>query len=195
MSEIVYQIDRKISRKNTYITIKNDATILIKTNFFVTKKSIDLFVEKKMDWILKHQNNILKRKQTLENGVYILGVLHKNCTYTKEELENIYEQKAKEFILNFIDIHSKRMQLFPNKISFRKNKTRWGSCSAKNNLSFNIYLAKTPVEFIEYVTIHELAHIRHKNHSKEFWRFVESFLPDYKRRKAIVKNGYHYRAN
>jgi predicted metal-dependent hydrolase len=78
------------------------------------------------------------------------------------------------------------MQLFYTHVGFRKTKSRWGSCSHKNSLSFSTNLAKTDPHFIEYVVVHELAHIKHKNHSKEFWNEVEKFLPDYKIRKKLI---------
>jgi len=78
------------------------------------------------------------------------------------------------------------MNLFPSKVSFRFNKTRWGSCSYKNSIVFNYYLSKLPIELIEYVVVHELAHIEHKNHSKKFWDLVEKYLSDVKiRRKKL----------
>ena len=61
-------------------------------------------------------------------------------------------------------------------------KSKWGSCSVKNSLIFNYYLAKLPEDIIEYVVVHELAHIKHKNHQKEFWDLVSKFIPDYKER-------------
>jgi predicted metal-dependent hydrolase len=74
------------------------------------------------------------------------------------------------------------MNLHPSRVSFRFNKTRWGSCSYKNSIVFNYYLAKLPEDVIEYVVVHELAHIKHKNHQKNFWALVGEFLPDFKNR-------------
>ena len=72
------------------------------------------------------------------------------------------------------------MQLYPNKISYRKNKRTWGSCNYKNELNFNILLMRYPIYIMEYIVIHELAHIKYKNHSKDFWILVEKFCPNYK---------------
>ncbi len=190
MSSIVYEIERKISRKHTYITIRKDSQVVVKTNFTTTKNTIDSFIEKKRNWILKHKNKILQAQKAAREGVWILGKFHTNHTYTKDELDLLYEKEATRIIPPMVDIYSQKMQLFANKIGFRKNRTRWGSCSGKNNLSFNIYLAKTPVEFIEYVVVHELAHIKYKNHSKEFWQLVRKYLPDYRLRQNIVKDNY-----
>jgi len=90
--------------------------------------------------------------------------------------------------LEYVKKYSSKMNLYPSKVSFRFNKTRWGSCSAKNNLTFNYYLAKLPYELIEYVVVHELAHIKHKNHSREFWAEVEKYLPDVKKRRKLLRN-------
>ena len=79
------------------------------------------------------------------------------------------------------------MQLFPTKITFRKAKTRWGSCSSKNSISLNIALAALPRSLSDYIIIHELAHIKHKNHSKAFWALVQKYYPNYKDAKEELK--------
>lgn len=63
-----------------------------------------------------------------------------------------------------------------NKLSFRNNKTRWGSCSGNNNISLNIQLIRLPDHLIDYVILHELAHIIHKNHSSSFWDYLSILL-------------------
>jgi len=75
---------------------------------------------------------------------------------------------------------SKEMRLTPNYVGYRKAKTRWGSCSSSDRISFNYHLMKLPMSLIEYVVVHELAHIEHKNHSADFWGLVRKYLPDYK---------------
>ena len=103
-----------------------------------------------------------------------------------EELFNrFYKNRAIEFITPMVEIWSKKMSLKPSNIGFRKAKRQWGSCSSQNSLSFNYYLMKLPQSLVEYVVVHELAHIKEKNHSKNFWALVEKFLPNY---KALVKD-------
>ena len=177
MPQIDYKIDRKVSRKNTYLTVSHDTSVLVKTNFYVTQKEIEDLINKKQNWILKHQKKILHKKELDNKGVYILGKLYLHQEYTKDEFDLIFRQTTQKQVYKFIDIYSNKMRLYPNKISFRKNKTLWGSCSGKNNLSFNIYLARTSIEFIEYVVVHELSHIKYKNHSKDFWQYVKNFIP------------------
>jgi predicted metal-dependent hydrolase len=174
--------------KHTYIQIKPDATIQIKTNYTTSKKTIEKFIAKKDSWIRKKLSLIENRK--IQNDKFFLfGNIHDKKEYglkTDNEMDKFYRQKTEETISVLINYWSEKMQLFPTHIGFRKAKTRWGSCSHKNRLSFNINLAKMHPDFIEYVVVHELAHIKHKNHSKEFWSEVEKYLPDYKKRKKLI---------
>jgi predicted metal-dependent hydrolase len=101
-------------------------------------------------------------------------------------IDSFYKEKAAVKIVALVEKWSKRMELTPAHISFRKANRRWGSCSATNRLSFNYRLMKLPTSLIEYVVVHELAHIRHKNHSPEFWSLVGSFMPDYREREKRI---------
>ncbi len=67
-----------------------------------------------------------------------------------------------------------------NQIRIKDQKTRWGSCSSKNNLNFSWRLIMAPERVLDYVVVHELCHLTHMNHGKEFWALVESVMPDYK---------------
>ena len=77
---------------------------------------------------------------------------------------------------------AENINLSPAYILFRKTKRQWGSCSAKNVLSFNTMIMKLPPDVIEYIIVHELSHIKHRHHQKAFWQLIERYLPDYKRR-------------
>lgn len=77
-----------------------------------------------------------------------------------------------------------------NEIKVRNNKTRWGSCSGKNNISLNIHLMRLPGELIDYVILHELAHVKHKNHSKSYWLYLESICKN-SRKLDKELNQYH----
>jgi len=131
---------------------------------------------------------------------YFKFINNKLLIYSNRELENdqinyfkdeFYRNQVKEIIPNIVKIISKKTELHPNKISFRKAKTRWGSCNNINNISFSIYLAALPIELIEHVVLHEISHIKYKNHSKYFWQFVNLHCPDLKNKKKWLKEFSH----
>ena len=163
--DISFTLTKKLSQKHSYIRIKRDGSVHVSTNTFTSKKTIFNFIEKKASWIKKQQEKLTQTPY--------------HDSTTKEE--------AQALILPLVEKWSSIMMLTPTFVGFRKNRTRWGSCSGKNRLNFNTRLAKMHPDFVEYVVVHELAHIKHKNHSKDFWAEVEKFLPDYKKRQKLAK--------
>lgn len=111
--------------------------------------------------------------------------------YTDTELnnaiENFYKQKAIDKIIPLTKKWAKSMSVAPEHISFRYSKNRWGSCSSTNRISFNYHLVKLSSSLIEYVVIHELAHITYQNHSKDFWKLVYKHLSDYKVKEDKIR--------
>ena len=186
---ITYTIIRKFRLKHTYIHVKPDASVEIKTSLTTSKKSIEAFVERKSSWIRKKQAFFQNRHTVEKEKFHLFGEIVDKKDYeikSDEALNILYRQKSIETITPLVHMWSEKMQLFPSAVGYRNNKTRWGSCNSKNRLSFNTNLAKMHPHFIEYVVVHELAHIKHKNHSKDFWLEVEKFLPDYKNRKKLI---------
>ncbi len=111
-----------------------------------------------------------------------------NTTEFLNQIEKFYKYKAKEIITPLVHEQAKVMSLYPTAINFRKTKRQWGSCSAKNRLSFNTGLIKLPLDVIQYVIIHELTHIKHKHHQKAFWQEVEHYSPNYKELEQQLKD-------
>ena len=105
----------------------------------------------------------------------------------QKHIDRFYKEEAQKYIPPLVEKWSARMGVTPTGIRFRKTKRQWGSCSSKNSLSFNTMLMKLPLEAIEYVVVHELAHIVHKHHQKAFWDLVVHYLPDYRERQQIVR--------
>ncbi len=112
-----------------------------------------------------------------------------------EEARNLfaawYKREAKEKIVGRINYYSNRLHLFPKGIKITNAKSRWGSCSRGNRLSFSWRIIMASLTVIDYILIHELAHIREKNHSKRFWAYLESILPDYKKHRLWLKENGH----
>lgn len=79
------------------------------------------------------------------------------------------------------------MGVQPNKVKIKAQKSRWGSCSSKKNINLNWKIVLAPSKVMDYLIVHELAHLKHMNHSKRFWAFVESIIPDYKEMKRELR--------
>ena len=102
-----------------------------------------------------------------------------------------YRAEARENLEGRIDYYSHHLLLFPKAVRITSARSRWGSCSGDNRLSFSWRIIMAPLDVIDYIIIHELAHIREKNHSRRFWSYLESIVPDYKERRNWLKeNGY-----
>jgi predicted metal-dependent hydrolase len=95
-------------------------------------------------------------------------------------LKIFYKKNATIIIDPIFDELTYKTQLFPNKIGYRYAKSRWGSCSNIDNISINYKLLQFDKKCIQYVVLHELCHIKEKNHSKRFWDLVNFYMPDYK---------------
>jgi len=102
-------------------------------------------------------------------------------------IEGFYKKKAIEKITPLTKKWAKQMNVVAKHISFRYSKNRWGSCSSTNRISFNYHLVKLSSSLIEYVVIHELSHITYQNHSKDFWKLVHKYLPDYKAKEEQIR--------
>jgi len=103
-------------------------------------------------------------------------------------LADFYKQKTIKEVPALVEKWGLKMNLTPTKISFRRTKRRWGSCSAKNELSFTSSLIQLPQQCIEYIIVHELSHIKHKHHQRDFWLHVEKFMPHYRELEEILKD-------
>ena len=104
-----------------------------------------------------------------------------------QALENRYRNVAREVFTNRVAYYHRFTGGHYTSITIRDQKTRWGSCSSSGTLSFNYRLIFAPPAILDYVVVHELCHLTHMNHSRDFWNMVESVLPDYKERRQWLK--------
>lgn len=172
--------------KHCYLRIKDKNLLQITANKYFTLTDAKNLIENKKEWIDKHLNKVTK---TISSDEYCyLGKIYTNKYFSKKELVEFYRKKSNEIITPLVEKNAKLMNLYPISLKYRNNKTRWGSCSYKNAINLNLNLMKLPIEAIEYVVIHELAHIKHKNHSKRFWNLVEKYCENYKECEKILKS-------
>jgi len=118
---------------------------------------------------------------------FILYYSNYNEAVFQRHIDNFYKEQAIEELPTLVKAWSATMGLTYSRLSFRKTKRQWGSCSGKNGLSFNTMMMKLPREVIHYIIVHELSHIKHKHHQKSFWAMVENYLPDYRKQVLELK--------
>lgn len=185
--QVTVKLVNKKSVKHCYIRVLKDDLIEIKSNIYFSLYDAKILVEKRKNWL---ENAIKKvsKNVLLEDEFLYLGEVKKLQDFNIKNLDKFYKNEIEKILPNIVETFSKKMDLYPTSISYRKNKRTWGSCNFKNGLNFNILLMKFPLEIMQYVVIHELSHIKHKNHSKNFWNLVEKYCPNYKQIEKEFKN-------
>ncbi|WP_407429247.1 M48 family metallopeptidase [Treponema sp.] len=176
--EITYII-QKSRRRSISVSVMTDNRVLVKAPYGTSERTVKEFLLSKKDWITKHlekQNHEVKKAEAL-------GFL------SQDEIKQIKRQ-AKKIIPERVAYWAEKIGVTYGRISIRLQSTRWGSCSANGNLSFNCLLVLMPGEILDSVVVHELCHRRHMNHSKEFYEEIDRVFPDYKRcNKWLKENG------
>lgn len=98
-----------------------------------------------------------------------------------------YKKRARQYLPERVDFYSRMLKLETGGIRITSARRRWGSCSEINHLAFSFRLIMAPPEVIDYVVVHELMHIREKNHSSKFWSLVVEVIPDFKERRRWLR--------
>ncbi len=167
----------KSKRKTISIEITTDAEVIVRAPKRMSDKAIRAFVEEKRSFIDKNIDKMQARKESLA------GIHH----ITDEEYEELL-LNAKRVIPERVKYYAPLVGVEYGRITIRNQRTRWGSCSAKGNLNFNVALMRTPIEVLDYVVVHELCHRLEMNHSSRFWENVERVIPEYKTYKKWLKD-------
>ena len=160
-------------RRTVSLEVRRDLIVLVRAPLRCPKGEIDRFVQRHEDWIVAH---LEKQRQRV--------AAHPEPT---EEERKALIARAKAELPPKVAHYAALMGVEPTGITITSARTRFGSCSGKNRLSFTWRLMDYPEEAIDSVVVHELAHIVHKNHGKDFYALVESVLPDYKQRKKLLE--------
>jgi len=137
---------------------------------------------------LKFDNNY-SSPYIFEDNIFISSLLENNCL---DIFEKWYKEKAREIFNKRAYIFSKLLGVKYKKIKLSSAKTRWGSCSSKGYINLSWRLIMAPLDIIDYLVVHELAHLKQANHSPKFWQEVENILPDYKNRRNWLKENGHF---
>lgn len=161
------------NRKTLAIEISREGKVLIRAPRRCSKGLIDQLVESRRDWIDKH---------------LLLQMQRQAAHPEPDESQRLaLIEKAKDYIPPRVEYYAQLMGLSPTGISITGAQKRFGSCSGKNRLCFSWRLMQYPDDAIDYVVVHELAHIVHKNHGKDFYGLIATVLPDWKARNDLLK--------
>lgn len=98
----------------------------------------------------------------------------------RDVLVKWYRRQAESILKSRLDHYASRMGLQYQRLSIREQKTRWGSCSSQKNINLNWRIILAPEKVLDYLIVHELAHLQQMNHSSAFWSLVETYIPDYR---------------
>ena len=201
------------NRKTLAISVDAFGRLIVRAPKKCDEDRIFAFLQAKERWILRKQ---AERKgagmdlppENLDGYTFLLlGKNTKICLYdnkkvgydsennciflpkekSKERLVKWLKENAKRILTQVTECKAKEMGLSYKSLSITSARTRWGTCSGDNALRYTFRLLYCPKEIIEYVVVHELSHIRHKNHSRLFWQEVEKYIPDWKMRRKWLK--------
>lgn len=167
------------SRRRTIgLHIGTDATLSVRVPFRTPERSIAAMITEKYDWILAKQ--ALMRRRLREAPAPI-----------PMSFLRTYRTQAKQLISSRVQYYAGRMLLRPSAIKVNGARRRWGSCSHRGSLNFSFRLIFAPLAVIDYVVVHELAHMRHLNHSRAFWDCVATVLPDFRNHHRWLREHGH----
>lgn len=214
------QIDKLIrsKRRTIALIVELDGTFTVRAPLRVPQAEIDSFIQQKANWLVRTQEKMksaqpaVKKQYADGESFLFLGslfdlklverqkpVLQFNDGFTLSQsarergeayFVRWYKERAFEVISGLVREYSQKHGFTPSQVKISSARTRWGSCSSTGKLNFTWRLVMAPLEVVDYVVAHELAHLRVKNHSRKFWKLVETICPDYKRhRKWLKENG------
>ncbi len=204
-------------RRTVALTVNRTGELIVRAPKRAPISFIEQLINKKSDWIKKALSLQLNRKnikQFAEGETFLyLGKQYRlhivdeyksklnfngsfelskyKISLAKNLFTDWYKIQAKSIILNRAKFYAGFMGLQFNKLTIKNMASRWGSCSNAGNINFSYRLIMAPLEVLDYVVVHELAHLKHHNHSAAFWKFVGNFCPDYKiLSKYLHQNGH-----
>lgn len=161
-------------RRTLALEITRDCRLLVRAPLRCPEAAIREFVTRNQFWIDRSTAKV--RQQAAVSGP----------PPTAEEIDAL-KTRARAVLPGKVAHYGAIMGLYPTGVKITAAQKRYGSCSAKNSLCFSCYLMRSPDEAIDAVVVHELAHIRYKNHGKSFYALIEQYMPDYKTRKKLLK--------
>jgi len=188
-------IDYRPRNRNTYIRITPDGEVIVRTplkNESMVRRILKLregWIKNKLyDLQLDRKNRPVLGKEIRFRGetysIEQLPTLQKNLEKCKNDVDiekyyhKFYKDEATLTLPSRVSYYARQMNLHPKELRFKRLRSRWGSCDSKGTVTLNIMMMQLSYEQIDYIIVHELAHLRHMNHSKQFHDLVKQYLPE-----------------
>ena len=162
------------SNRRTVSLMIKDGGLVVRAPKGASKKKIEQIVLSHSDWVNRSLEKWKQRNEKILN-------------LTDEDIKKL-RQRAKDVIPLKVKKYSEIMNIKYGRITITSAKTRFGSCSSKGNIAFSYRVMLYPEEAIDYVVVHELAHILEMNHSAKFYKIIQAVMPDYRERHKLLKN-------
>lgn len=163
-STIEYSVIKSRRRKTSQIMVDKDE-VIVRTPITKNNSEIKKIIQNKASWIFKKQLEFKKRR----------------------DVSYIPKKYTKQFLLKQINSYAAKVGISPSKVNIKKMRTRWGSASKNNVINLNEHLLKAPKGAIDYVILHELCHLKIRNHSHHFWELVQKFMPNYEENRKWLE--------
>lgn len=209
------EIDKLVRSKRKTLSVSVNALgeVTVRAPMRVSEKDIAAFLQTHEKWIEKKKDAALHSgvalpteldgyRLTLLGEPYELRLYPQNRVALDRENQRLFlpEKNAEKRLVTWLknnalrictqraEERAREMGVTYSSLSITSARSFWGICTAKNELRFSYRLLYVPKEVLEYVIVHELSHIRHKDHSRAFWDEVERYIPDWKEKRAYLKS-------
>lgn len=164
---------RRSGRKTLSVEVSREGPVIVRAPLRLSQKRIEQFVAAHADWIARAQQRQRARLAAHPEP--------------DEARQAALIRRARTELPPKVARYAREMGVQPAAVTITAARTRFGSCSAKNRICFSWRLMEYPEAAVDYVVVHELAHIVHKNHGPQFWALVERYLPDWRARRALLR--------
>lgn len=174
--EVDYELRKSRRARRMRVAVYCDASVIVTLPYRMNENIMEKFLREKATWLLDKISYFKKYPS-------FLFIKSGKREFLKNKMPALQFAQARVNYFNII------YQLRFNKISVKRQKTRWGSCSRKGNLNFNYKILFLPVHIVDYIIVHELCHLKEFNHSKRFWALVAQTVPNYLEIRKELKRG------
>ena len=161
---IEYSLIKSKRRKTSQIMV-DGYEVIVRTPLAKDNSEIKKIIQNKAQWIFKKQLEFRKRT----------------------DVHFVPKKYTKRFLLKQVNSYATKVGITPSKVNIKKMRTRWGSASKNNVINLNEHLLKAPKGAIDYVILHEICHLKIRNHSHRFWELVQKFMPNYEENRKWLE--------